>query len=234
MNQSTHASLILVRHGLSTWNFENRFTGWTDVGLIEKGIEEARRAGRILCQQGYSVNIAYTSMLKRAIHTAWLILTEMDRMWVPLECSWRLNERHYGALQGLNKKETAERHGEEQVHVWRRSYSVRPPALSHDDPRHPRFDPRYAHLDPRVLPASESLFDTLVRCLPAWQDRIALDLRMGRHVLVAAHGNSLRALVKMLDGISDEEIPLVEIPTGVPVVYMFDQDLNVASKIVLD
>lgn len=234
MNQRTHASLILVRHGLSTWNFENRFTGWTDVSLSEKGIEEARHAGRILFQQGYSVDIGYTSMLKRAIHTAWLILTEMDRMWVPLECSWRLNERHYGALQGLNKKETAERHGEEQVKVWRRSYSVRPPTLSHDDPRHPRFDPRYVHLDPRVLPASESLSDTLVRFLPAWQDRMALKLRTGHSVLVAAHGNSLRALLKMLEGISDEDIPLVEIPTGVPLVYRLDQDLNVVSKTMLE
>ncbi len=234
MVQAGQVSLVLVRHGQSVWNRDNRFTGWTDVGLTEEGIEEAQRAVQVLTQNGYGFDIAYTSVLKRAIHTLWLILEGMDLLWVPVKKHWRLNERHYGALQGLNKQETAERHGAEQVHIWRRSYDVSPPALDFNDKRHPRFDPRYANFDSRLLPATESLADTLSRFLPYWQDQVAVDLRAGKNVLISAHGNSLRALVKMLDDISDEEIPKMEIPTGIPIVYILDHDLNVISKEILD
>src|SRR5579871_503714 len=191
--------LILVRHGQSIWNVENLFTGWTDVDLSELGRAEARNAGRQLLEEGLAIDIAFTSVLKRAIRTLWIMLDEMDRMWIPVERSWRLNERHYGALQGLDKAQTVERHGEAQVKIWRRSYDVPPPPLAADDKRHPRFDPRYAELAPAELPASESLKDTLARVMPFWEDRIAPALMQGRDVLVVAHGNSLRALVKQLD-----------------------------------
>jgi 2,3-bisphosphoglycerate-dependent phosphoglycerate mutase len=216
--------LILCRHGQSDWNLKNLFTGWTDVDLTEKGIEEAREAGRTLADAGYAFDVAYTSVLKRAIRTLWLIQDEMDLMWIPVHRSWRLNERHYGALQGLNKAETAEKYGDEQVHVWRRSYDTPPPPLEEDDERHPRFDRRYAGI--ADLPATESLKGTLERVVPYWDDVIAPDLLAGRHVLIAAHGNSLRALVKMLDGMSDEEITGFNIPTGIPLAYDLDDDLK--------
>src|SRR6056297_3661623 len=216
--------LILCRHGQSEWNLKNLFTGWTDVDLTEKGVEEARDAGRTLAEAGYHFDVAYTSVLKRAIRTLWLIQEEMDLMWIPVHRSWRLNERHYGALQGLNKAETAEKYGEEQVHVWRRSYDTPPPPLEEDDERHPRFDRRYAGI--ADLPATESLKTTLERVVPYWDDVIAPDLLAGRHVLIAAHGNSLRALVKMLDGMSDDEITGFNIPTGIPLAYDLDDDLK--------
>jgi 2,3-bisphosphoglycerate-dependent phosphoglycerate mutase len=216
--------LILCRHGQSDWNLKNLFTGWTDVDLTEKGIEEARSAGRLLTEAGFAFDVAYTSVLKRAIRTLWLMLDEMDLMWIPVHRSWRLNERHYGALQGLNKAETAEKYGDEQVHVWRRSYDTPPPPLEADDERHPRFDRRYAGI--ADLPATESLKSTLERVVPYWDDVIAPDLLAGRHVLIAAHGNSLRALVKMLDGMSDEEITGFNIPTGVPLSYELDAALK--------
>lgn len=218
--------LILVRHGQSIWNVENLFTGWTDVDLSEQGRSEARQAGRELIAAGLAVDVAFTSVLKRAIRTLWLMLDEMDRMWIPVERSWRLNERHYGALQGLNKAQTVAQHGEAQVKIWRRSYDVPPPALGSDDPRHPRFDPRYARLSPADLPATESLKDTLARVEGYWSARIAPELRSGRNVLVAAHGNSLRALVKMLDGVSEAEIVELNIPTGVPLLYELDAALR--------
>jgi 2,3-bisphosphoglycerate-dependent phosphoglycerate mutase len=217
--------LVLVRHGQSHWNVENLFTGWTDIDLSEQGCAEARSAGRQLVQEGIAVDIAFTSVLKRAIRTLWYILDECDRMWVPVERSWRLNERHYGALQGLNKAQTVERHGEQQVKIWRRSYDVPPPPLATDDPRHPRFDVRYAGVDPALLPATESLKDTLGRVLPYWKERIAPELRAGRNVLVTAHGNSLRAMVKMLDGLSEAQIVELNIPTGVPRLYELDDQL---------
>ena len=220
--------LILCRHGQSDWNLKNLFTGWTDVDLTEKGIEEAREAGRTLAEAGYEFDLAYTSVLKRAIRTLWLIQDEMDLMWLPVHRSWRLNERHYGALQGLNKAETAEKYGEDQVHVWRRSYDTPPPPLEEDDERHPRFDRRYAGI--ADLPATESLKTTLERVVPYWDDVIAPDLLAGRHVLIAAHGNSLRALVKMLDGMSDEEITGLNIPTGIPLAYELDDDLKPRSR----
>ncbi len=220
--------LILCRHGQSDWNLKNLFTGWTDVDLTEKGIEEAREAGRTLAEAGYEFDVAYTSVLKRAIRTLWLIQDEMDLMWLPVHRSWRLNERHYGALQGLNKAETAEKYGEDQVHVWRRSYDTPPPPLEEDDERHPRFDRRYAGI--ADLPATESLKTTLERVVPYWDDVIAPDLLAGRHVLIAAHGNSLRALVKMLDGMSDEEITGLNIPTGIPLAYELDDDLKPRSR----
>ncbi|WP_405237435.1 2,3-diphosphoglycerate-dependent phosphoglycerate mutase [Lentisalinibacter orientalis] len=216
--------LILCRHGQSEWNLKNLFTGWTDVDLTAKGIEEAKEAGRTLAEAGYRFDVAYTSVLKRAIRTLWLIQDEMDLMWIPVHRSWRLNERHYGALQGLNKAETAEKYGEEQVHVWRRSYDTPPPPLEEDDERHPRFDRRYAGI--ADLPATESLKTTLERVVPYWDDVIAPDLLAGRHVLIAAHGNSLRALVKMLDGMSDDEITGFNIPTGIPLAYDLDDDLK--------
>ena len=220
--------LILCRHGQSDWNLKNLFTGWTDVDLTEKGIAEAREAGRTLAEAGYEFDVAYTSVLKRAIRTLWLIQDEMDLMWLPVHRSWRLNERHYGALQGLNKAETAEKYGEDQVHVWRRSYDTPPPPLEEDDERHPRFDRRYAGI--ADLPATESLKTTLERVVPYWDDVIAPDLLAGRHVLIAAHGNSLRALVKMLDGMSDEEITGLNIPTGIPLAYELDDDLKPRSR----
>jgi 2,3-bisphosphoglycerate-dependent phosphoglycerate mutase len=218
--------LVLLRHGQSTWNKENLFTGWTDVDLSDLGREEARTAGRELLKAGLLPDIAFTSVLKRAIRTLWIVLDEMDRMWIPVERSWRLNERHYGALQGLNKAQTVEKHGEAQVKIWRRSYDLPPPPLAPDDPRHPRFDPRYAHVDPAHLPATESLKDTLERVLPLWETRISEELRAGRNVLAAAHGNSLRAMVKMLDRVSDAEIVELNIPTGVPLLYELDANLK--------
>ena len=218
--------LVLVRHGQSTWNVDNLFTGWTDVDLSTQGVAEARQAGKELLREGIAVDIAFTSVLKRAIRTLWLIQDEMDRMWIPVERSWRLNERHYGALQGLNKAQTVEKHGEAQVKVWRRSYDIPPPPLSADDARHPRFDVRYAGVDPTLLPATESLKDTLARVLPYWQERIAPELRAGRNVMVTAHGNSLRAMVKMLDNVAEKDIVELNIPTGVPLLYELDADLK--------
>lgn len=219
-------TLVLLRHGESTWNKENRFTGWTDVGLSEKGIQEAVDAGRTLLQEGYCFDVAYTSVLKRAIKTLWLVLEEMDLMWIPVHRSWRLNERHYGALQGLNKAETAERHGMEQTQIWRRSYDVPPPPLTEDDPRYPGNDPRYASLKPQEVPLTECLKDTVERFLPAWHQTIAPAIRSGQRVLIAAHGNSLRALVKYLDEVPDEEIVKLNIPTGIPLVYQLEDDLK--------
>jgi 2,3-bisphosphoglycerate-dependent phosphoglycerate mutase len=218
--------LVLLRHGQSTWNLENRFTGWTDVGLTEQGIAEARESGRLLRDEGYEFDIVYTSVLSRAIATLWLALEEMDRMWLPVIRDWRLNERHYGALQGLNKAETAEKHGADQVKLWRRSYDVPPPPLALDDERHPRHDRRYAKLKPEQLPAAECLKDTVERFLPAWTGEISGRIRTGERVLIVAHGNSLRALVKYLDRISDEEIVGLNIPTGIPLVYELDADLR--------
>ena len=211
-------TLVLLRHGQSTWNLENLFTGWTDVDLTEQGRAEAAEAGRLLAAEG----LAFTSVLKRAIRTLWIALDAMDRMWIPVERSWRLNERHYGALQGLDKAQTVALHGAEQVKLWRRSYDIPPPPLAADDPRHPRFDPRYAGLAPPELPATESLKDTLARVLPYWDGRIAPELRAGRRVLIVAHGNSLRAVVKMLDRMSDQEIVEFNSPTGVPSLYELD------------
>ncbi|HZO23790.1 MAG TPA: 2,3-diphosphoglycerate-dependent phosphoglycerate mutase [Steroidobacteraceae bacterium] len=222
--------LILVRHGQSVWNVENLFTGWTDVDLSEQGRREAAQAGRELLREKLDVDIAFTSVLKRAIRTLWLMLDEMDRMWIAVERSWRLNERHYGALQGLNKAQTVEKHGAEQVKIWRRSYDVPPPKLAEDDRRHPRFDPRYADIDPAELPATESLKDTLQRVLPYWHSRLAPELRAGRNVLVAAHGNSLRAMVKMLDDIPESAIVELNIPTGIPLLYELDPNLKPTAR----
>jgi 2,3-bisphosphoglycerate-dependent phosphoglycerate mutase len=222
--------LILVRHGQSTWNVDNRFTGWTDVDLSDQGRAEAQNAGRELVKEKLEAHIAFTSVLKRAIRTLWLMLDEMDRMWLPVERSWRLNERHYGALQGLNKAETVAKHGEAQVKIWRRSYDIPPPPLSEDDPRHPRLDPRYGSIDPALLPATESLKDTLARVLPFWENRIAPELQSGKNVLVVAHGNSLRALVKMLDNMSEPEIVELNIPTGVPLLYELSSKLKPVAK----
>lgn len=222
--------LVLVRHGQSIWNVENLFTGWTDVDLSERGRAEAARAAVELQQAGIDVDIAFTSLLKRAIRTLWIILDGMDRMWIPVERTWQLNERHYGALQGLNKAQTVAEHGEAQVKIWRRSYDIPPPALADDDPRHPRFDPRYRHIDPQQLPATESLKTTLDRVKPFWDARIAPELRAGRNVLVTAHGNSLRALVKMLDQVAEADIVELNIPTGVPLVYELDADLKPISS----
>ena len=218
--------LILVRHGQSIWNLENLFTGWTDVDLSAQGRAEAIQAGQELLREHLAADIAFTSVLKRAIRTLWIMLDEMDRMWIPVERSWRLNERHYGALQGLDKAQTVAQHGEAQVKIWRRSYDVAPPPLGMDDQRHPRFDPRYAAVDPQQLPASESLQDTLARVLPFWHARIAPELRSGRNVLVVAHGNSLRAMVKMLDEVAASEITELNIPTGVPLLYELDSALR--------
>jgi 2,3-bisphosphoglycerate-dependent phosphoglycerate mutase len=218
--------LVLLRHGESTWNLENRFTGWTDVDLSPKGLEEAHEAARLLKEGGYTFDVAYTSLLKRAIRTLWITMDGMDLMWIPVHRSWRLNERHYGALQGLNKAETAAKYGEQQVLVWRRSYSDPPPALTPDDERYPGRDRRYADLSPEELPLAESLKDTVARFLPYWHSTIVPGLRAGKRVLIAAHGNSLRALVKHLDGISDEEIVGLNIPTGIPLVYELDGDLK--------
>jgi len=218
--------LVLVRHGQSTWNLENRFTGWTDVGLTEQGVTEAHEAGRLLREEGYTFDVAYTSVLKRAIKTLWIVLEETELEWIPVIRAWQLNERHYGALQGLNKAEMALKFGEDQVHVWRRSYDVPPPALEPTDERHPRFDPRYAGLTPEQVPATESLKLTLERVLPYWHSTLAPAIKSGQRVLVVAHGNSLRAMVKYLDNISDEEIPGLNIPTGVPLVYELYEDLK--------
>ena len=218
--------LVLLRHGQSTWNLENRFTGWTDVDLTETGRTEARAAGRLLKEAGFAFDVAYTSVLKRAIKTLDISLDTLDLLWIPVVKSWRLNERHYGALQGLNKAETAARHGDDQVLIWRRSYDTPPPPLSVDDERHPSHDPRYRALAPGDLPATESLKDTVARFLPYWHQTIAPDIRTGRQVIIAAHGNSLRALVKFLDGVSDEEIVELNIPTGIPLVYELDSDLK--------
>lgn len=218
--------LVLLRHGESEWNRENRFTGWTDVDLSERGVQEAREAGRVLKRAGYVFDVAFTSVLRRAIRTLNLALAEMELDWIPVHKSWRLNERHYGALQGLNKAETAARHGIEQTNIWRRSYDIPPPALSPDDPRNPGNDPRYAALTGQELPLTECLKDTVERFLPYWHDTIAPALRAGQRVLVAAHGNSLRALVKYLDHISDEEIVSLNIPTGIPLVYELNDDLT--------
>jgi 2,3-bisphosphoglycerate-dependent phosphoglycerate mutase len=219
-------TLVLLRHGESQWNLENRFTGWTDVDLTEKGREEAREAGILLREGGYDFDVAYTSVLKRAIRTLWIALDEMDRMWIPVVRDWRLNERHYGALQGLNKAETAVKFGEEQVKIWRRSYSTPPPDLTPEDERFPGRDRRYASLTKAELPLTESLKETVARFVPYWEGTIAPDVKSGRRVLIAAHGNSLRALVKHLDGISDDEIVGLNIPTGVPLVYHLDADLK--------
>jgi 2,3-bisphosphoglycerate-dependent phosphoglycerate mutase len=217
--------LVLLRHGESTWNLENRFTGWTDVDLTPKGVAEAHEAARLFTDLGYTFDIAHTSVLKRAIRTLWIVLDDMDLMWLPVVRSWRLNERHYGALQGLNKAETAAKYGEEQVLLWRRSYSTPPPALGSDDPRFPGRDRRYAELRPEEIPAAESLKDTVARFLPYWHETIAPAVRSGKRVLIAAHGNSLRALVKYLDSMSDEAIVALNIPTGIPLVYELDDDL---------
>ena len=218
--------LVLVRHGQSTWNLENLFTGWTDVDLTAQGRDEAAAAGRLLAAEGLVCELAFTSVLKRAIRTLWIMLDTLDLMWVPVERSWRLNERHYGALQGLDKAQTVALHGAEQVQIWRRSYDRAPPPLPPGDPRHPRFDPRYAQVPAAELPATESLEDTLVRVEPFWCTRIAPALRAQRNVLVVAHGNSLRALVKMLDGMSAADIVALDIPTGVPIVYDLDARLR--------
>ena len=218
--------LVLVRHGQSTWNLENRFTGWTDVGLTDLGREEAHEAGRLLREGGYVFDVAYTSVLRRAIQTLWIMLQEMNLEWIPETKAWQLNERHYGALQGLNKAEMAEKFGEAQVKIWRRSYDVPPPALEWDDERHPRFDPRYASLPPDLLPATEALKNTLERVLPYWHSTLSPVIKSGKRVLIAAHGNSIRALVKYLDNISDVDIPELNIPTGVPLVYELDGDLK--------
>lgn len=225
------ANLVLVRHGESTWNRENRFTGWVDVDLSEKGVAEAHEAGRQIRDAGLEFDLALTSLLKRAIHTLWIVLDELDCAWLPVERDWRLNERHYGGLQGLNKAETAARHGEDQVQIWRRSFDVPPPPLSRDDPGHARFDRRYAVLEAAgQTPDAESLKDTLARVLPYWHEAMAPRLRAGQRILVAAHGNSLRALVKHLDAISDADIPSLNIPTGMPLAYTLDGDLRVRER----
>jgi len=218
--------IVLIRHGESTWNKENRFTGWTDVDLSDRGREEARAAGQLLKSLGYAFDVAHVSVLKRAIRTLWLVLDEMDQMWLPVEHSWRLNERHYGALQGLDKAETAARYGEDQVLVWRRSYDTPPPPLEASDPRRPGVDARYAGLAPADLPLTECLKDTVARVVPHWEQVIAPQVRAGQRVLVAAHGNSLRALVKYLDGVSDADIVGLNIPTGIPLVYQLDANLR--------
>ena len=219
-------TLVLLRHGESVWNQENRFTGWTDVGLSDKGLQEAQEAGRVLSREKYTFDVAYTSVLKRAIKTLWIVLEEMDLMWIPVYRNWRLNERHYGALQGLNKAEIAALHGEAQTKLWRRSYRVRPPALTPDDERFPGRDRRYAALTHGQLPLTECLEDTVARFLPYWEETIAPAVRRGERVLIAAHGNSLRALVKHLDQVSDEAIVDLNIPTGIPLVYELNDDLT--------
>ena len=218
--------VVLLRHGESTWNLENRFSGWTDIDLTETGIREARSAGTLIREAGLTFDMAFTSLLKRAVRTLWLVLDEMDLMWVPVVRSWRLNERHYGALQGLNKAETAAKHGDEQVLIWRRSYDVPPPALEAADARHPSNDPRYASLTSAELPLTESLEQTVARFVPYWQNTIAPEIQAGKRVLIAAHGNSLRALVKYLDDVPESEIVGLNIPTGIPLVYELDDDLK--------
>ena len=218
--------LVLLRHGQSTWNLENRFTGWTDVDLTPRGVEEAHESARLLAADDYEFDVAFTSVLKRAIRTLWIVLDDMDLMWLPVHRDWRLNERHYGGLQGLNKAEMAEKHGEEQVKLWRRSYAAPPPALEADDPQHPARDPRYAGLAPSELPLTEALKHTVDRFLPYWHETIAPTIAAGRRVLIVAHGNSLRALVKYLDDVSEEEIVGLNIPTGIPLVYELDDGLK--------
>ena len=218
--------LVLIRHGESDWNRENRFTGWTDVDLSDKGREEARQAGRLLKEQGFVFDRAFVSVLKRAIRTLWIVLDEMDAMWLPVANSWRLNERHYGSLQGLNKAETAAKFGEAQVKIWRRAYDIAPPPLDKTDPRFPGFDPRYRDLRPEELPQTECLKDTVARFLPYWHDTLAPAVKSGQRVLVAAHGNSIRAIVKYLDNVSEAEIVELNIPTGVPLVYELDANLK--------
>ncbi len=220
------AKLVLLRHGESIWNKANKFTGWTDVDLSEKGVSEAHLAAELLKKDGYVFDVAFTSLLKRAIRTLWMVMDDMDMMWIPVYRSWRLNERHYGALQGLNKKEMAEKHGDEQVHIWRRSFDTPPPALTSDDPRHPSHEQKYANLKASNLPSTESLKDTIARFMPYWEDTIAPAILAGKLVLIAAHGNSLRALVKHLDAISDDDISSLNIPTGVPLVYELDEMLK--------
>ena len=222
--------LVLIRHGESTWNKENRFTGWTDVDLSEKGRQEALDGGRVLRAEGYTFDVAYTSVLKRAIRTLWMVLDEMDLMWIPVHRSWRLNERHYGALQGLNKAETAAKFGEDQVKIWRRSYDIQPPALTPDDERYPGRDPRYRGLTAAELPLTECLKDTVARFLPLWHETVAPVIRSGQKVLIAAHGNSLRALVKYLDNIPEKDIVELNIPTGMPLVYELDDDLRPLNR----
>ena len=222
--------VVLIRHGESTWNKENRFTGWKDVPLSEKGHEEAIAAGRLLREEGFDFDEAYTSVLKRAIRTLWHVMEQMDLMWIPVTRSWKLNERHYGALQGLNKAETAEKHGKDQVKIWRRSYDTRPPSLDKSDERWPGHDRRYAGLSESELPLTECLKDTVERVVPYWNGEIAPKIKAGRRLVIAAHGNSLRALVKHLDGISDDEIVGLNIPTGIPLVYELDSDLRPVSK----
>ncbi len=218
--------LVLLRHGESTWNKENRFTVWTDVDLSEKGFEEAKTAGKLLKENGFEFEVAHTSVLKRAIRTLNMVLDELDLMWIPVKKSWRLNERHYGALQGLNKAETAAKHGEDQVFIWRRSYDIPPPPLNHDDSRHPHFDPRYKQLDPKDSPSTEALKNTVDRFIPYWNEAIVPDLKSGKRVLIAAHGNSIRALLKYLENIAEEEIVELNIPTAVPLVYELTDDLK--------
>jgi 2,3-bisphosphoglycerate-dependent phosphoglycerate mutase len=218
--------VVLLRHGESIWNKENLFTGWTDVGLSEKGTQEAIEGGRELRKEGYVFDVAFTSVLKRAIKTLWLALEELDQMWIPVHNSWRLNERHYGALQGLNKAQTAEKYGEQQVKIWRRSYDIRPPALTPNDDRYPGKDPRYAGLQHEELPLTECLKDTVARTLPYWHETIAPAVRAGQRVIVAAHGNSLRGLVKYLDNVSEQDIVGLNIPTGIPLVYELDDQLK--------
>lgn len=218
--------IVLLRHGESTWNKENRFTGWTDVDLTPKGLEEAKNAGRLLREQGFIFDIAYTSVLKRAIRTLWITLDELDQMWIPVRNTWRLNERHYGALQGLNKAETANKYGDEQVLIWRRSYNTRPPALTSEDDRYPGTDPRYADLAKQDIPLTECLEDTVARFMPYWNETIAPQVATGKRVIITAHGNSIRALVKYLDNISDQDILTCNIPTGVPLVYELDDNLK--------
>lgn len=222
--------LVLLRHGESTWNLDNRFTGWTDVDLSPKGAAEAKESGQLMKAAGLQFDLVYTSVLKRALRTAWIALDEMDLLWVPWVRDWRLNERHYGSLQGLNKAETAARFGEAQVKIWRRAFATPPPALDPQDERHPGRDPRYAGLTPAQLPLTESLKDTIARFLPCWHERIAPEIRAGQRVLIVAHGNSLRALVKFLDGVSDDDIVELNIPTGVPLVYELDADLKPVSR----
>ncbi|MEJ2344874.1 MAG: 2,3-diphosphoglycerate-dependent phosphoglycerate mutase [Gammaproteobacteria bacterium] len=221
--------VVFLRHGQSTWNRENRFTGWTDVDLSPLGVEEANEAGRILKQEGYQFDYAVTSVLKRSIRTLWIVQDVMDLMWLPVTKDWRLNERHYGALQGLNKAETAEHYGKDQVHQWRRGFAVRPPAMSATDARIPHHDRRYSHVDPSLLPYTESLQDTMKRALPCWDELIVPLMQQGKRLLVVAHGNSLRAVVKQLDQISDDDIMQLNIPTGIPLVYEFDDDLQVLT-----
>jgi 2,3-bisphosphoglycerate-dependent phosphoglycerate mutase len=222
--------LVLLRHGESTWNKENRFTGWTDVDLSEKGVEEATKAGAILKKEGYGFDVAFNSVLKRAIRTLWITLDALDQLWIPVHRSWRLNERHYGALQGLNKSETAQKYGEDQVLIWRRSYDIPPPALEKTDPRYPGKDPRYQELSDTTIPLTESLKDTIARFVPYWEDAIVPTIKAGKRVIIAAHGNSLRALVKYLDNVSEEEILKLNIPTGMPLVYELDDELKPLKK----